>query len=313
MTRYGSNKGKEYIDVDVVAGGSSSAPYSATTTVSGGSSSAGIKPDKKRGGGIGHALFGLSRAGAKGVMWFLTPSKSGGAQYIAYAMCLACFGLSVENIYAGMKKDSPTSVRFIPKLGLVEDGADLVRILPLPGVLDAVQNTALGVVNGAIKFADPAAEPLRDNYRPKPDLVVWKDSKFWAAFVAAAMISALQAVALRQVSLEVRKRQLEAAAKKDKAIAQSLEMAQSTYEQRKLRRLETTVRRAQVKNHGNGAILIFAAVVASSYILEAWLFIVGVKPGTKGVPLVVMSLASMFGVEGFYALGEKFSNTDDYE
>jgi hypothetical protein len=309
MTRYGSKKEAQYIDVDVVAGGSDSAPYAATTSVSGGSSQ-GIKPDKKgRRGGWGHIALAPVKGIAKACMWFVTPTRSGGAQYVMYALTFGCFMLSVENVYVGMNRKDPAGHRFIPKLGLVEDGSEIARLLPFPGVLDSMQNAVLGAVNFSMQAIAPGTKPFRDNYNPKLDLIVWADPNFYAAIVGAGVLSALQAIALRQVSLEVRKTQLQKAQKKDESIAAAT--SQSSYQQRK--RLETRVIETQVKQHGNGKVLMFGALVALSYVAEFLMFAMSAKPGTPFFQSLILAIASTVGTETSYTLARDFEERPDHD
>lgn len=273
--------------------------------------SPGIKPNKSK-SNIGHVLLKPIKWGAKSLAWLATPTKSGGAQYVMYALCFGTYMLSVENFYVAMHKENPAGHRFIYKLGLTEDGADLVRLIPLPGVLDGIQNAVLGISNWAIKGVNPDAQPLKDTYNPKLDLIVWGDPKFYAAIVGAFVLSALQAVALRRVSLEVRKRQLEEAKKLDGSIEKAIE-GMSKYEQRKVERLETKVRKAQVKSYGNGSILLLGSLVLGSYFLEGAMFFASAKPGTPFFQSMILAIGSMFGPECSFAIAKDFESREDGE
>jgi len=261
----------------------------------------GIKPLVKRKAGFAHALMAPVRWGAKSCVWLATPTRSGGAQYIAYALSFGCFGMSVENFYVAMHPQAKEDHRFVYKLGLVDDGAEMGRLLPFPAALKVVHD--IGVWSANLFGAD-----LRHSYNPKIDLIVWADPKFYAAIVGAFILSALQAAALRQVSLQTRKAQLAQAQRLDAEVNAAVS---SSFESRIKERGETVLRKQQVKNYGNGKLMMFGSLIALSFLLEFWLWIASAKPGTPFFQSLILALASTLGPEVAYGMAKDFEERAD--
>jgi len=137
-----------------------------------------MKPEKKSGSGWGHAVLAPVKWAAKTAVWLATPSKSGGAQYIMYALSFGCFALSAENFYVAMHPEAHAEHRFIYKLGLVNDEADMVRLIPLPAIAKMIDDYSIWVANSV-------GAKITSNYHPKVNLNVWADPKFYAAIVGA--------------------------------------------------------------------------------------------------------------------------------
>jgi len=282
------------------------AVYETTTTVdarSGKVEGNGLKPSHKRKSGAAHALMAPIRWAAKSCAWLATPTRSGGAQYIAYALSFGCFGLSVENFYVAMHPKEKEEHRFIYKLGLVDDGANMGRLLPFPAALKVVHD--IGVWSANLVGAD-----IRSNYNPRIDLIVWADPKFYAAIVGAFILSALQAAALRQVSLQTRKAQLAKAQKLDAEVSAAVG---SGFEARVKERTETVLRKQQVKHYGNGKVLGFGVLIALSFLFEFWLWAMSAKPGTPFFQSLILAMASTIGPEMSYGLAKDFEQREDGE
>jgi len=293
-----------YVDVEVVQGsprGGGMPGTTQTTTQKEARPQAEMKPEKK-GGGLGHILLAPVKWAAKTAVWLATPSKSGGAQYVMYALSFSCFGLSVENFYVAMHPEAHSEHRFIYKLGLVQDEADMVRLIPLPSALESIQNTAVWTAN-------LSGANITSHYHPKVNLIVWGDPKFYAAIVAAFALSALQAVALRQVSFSTRKQQLQAAQQRDVEVDAVLT---SAYQRRIAARPETVVRQEQVKHYGTGQILGFGTLVALSYLAEFSMFAAAAVPGSPIFQSLILAIASTVGTETTYQLAKTFEEREDY-
>lgn len=263
----------------------------------------GLKPTHKRKGGLAHALMAPVKWCAKSCVWLATPTRSGGAQYIAYALSFGCFGLSVENFYVAMHPKEKDEHRFIYKLGLVDDGANMGRLLPFPAALKVVHDVAVWSAN--LVGAD-----IRSSYNPRIDLIVWADPKFYAAIVGAFILSALQAAALRQVSLQTRKAQLARSRELDAAVGAAVA---SGFESRIKKRTETVLREQQVKHYGNGKVLTFGSLIALSFLFELWLWAMSAKPGTPFFQSLILGLASTVGPEMSYGLAKDFEQREDGE
>ena len=261
-----------------------------------------MKPEKKSGSGLGHVLLAPVKWAAKTAVWLATPSKSGGAQYIMYALSFGCFALSAENFYVAMHPEDHAGHRFIYKLGLVNDEADMVRLIPLPAIAKMIDDYSIWVANSV-------GAKITSNYHPKVNLNVWADPKFYAAIVGAFALSALQAVLTRQVSFSTRKRQLEAAQRRDVEVDAALT---SAYQRRIAARPETVVRQEQVKHYGTGQILGFGSLVAIAYLIEFIMFAAAAVPGTPFFQSLILAIASTVGTEATYGLAKTFEERDDY-
>ena len=294
-----------YVDVEVVqdkprGGGMPGTPQA--TTQKEAKLQTEMKPEKKSGSGWGHAVLAPVKWAAKTAVWLATPSRSGGAQYIMYALSFGCFSLSAENFYVAMHPEAHAEHRFVYKLGLVNDEADMARLIPLPAVLEAINNTAIWVANSA-------GAKITNNYHPKVNLIVWADPKFYAAIVGAFALSALQAVLTRQVSFSTRKRQLEDAQRRDVEVDAVLT---SAYQRRIAARPETVVRQEQVKHYGTGQILGFGSLVAIAYLIEFMMFAAAAVPGTPFFQSLILAIASTVGTEATYGLAKTFEEREDY-
>jgi len=289
-----------FVDVEVVQGNPRGGGMPGTTQAR---PQTEMKPEKKGGGGLGHILLAPVKWAAKTAVWLATPSRSGGAQYIMYALSFGCFALSAENFYVAMHPEDHAGHRFIYKLGLVNDEADIVRLIPLPVVLESIHSTAIWVANSA-------GAKITNNYHPKVNLIVWADPKFYAAIVGAFALSAMQAVLTRQVSFSTRKQQLQEAQQRDVEVDAVLT---SAYQRRIAARPETTMRREQVKHYGTGQILGFGALVAIAYLIEFMMFAAAAVPGTPFFQSLILAIASTVGTEATYGLAKTFEKRDDYE
>lgn len=258
----------------------------------------GIKPDKKN-GGIGHIVMKPIKWTADAVFWISNPTRRGGAKYVMYGMAFLAWGLSVENFYVMLNKDQAENIRFIPKPA-IDDSADLTRLLPFPTVLDAVHDAFIKAIN-------LTGANLKDNWAPKVNLIVWSDINFYVAIIVASMLNAIEAIAIRKVSLNVRKRQFAEAKAEDSQ--KEAAIAQTAFEGR-LESLKTKVKRTQVKTHGDGEVVMMGAIILAAYLFEFGSFVSNTVPSTKFLTALIYGLASVFGAETFYFLAQSFDKRD---
>jgi hypothetical protein len=261
--------------------------------------SSGFKPKKNdKGKAIGHVLLKPLDWLSDSVKWLTNPTAKGGAKYAIKALAVSCFLLTTENTYqlfAGQE-----AVRFIPK-PMVRDGADISRVLPLG---DA-GNAAIGALVAGANLFDAKLEnpePFR-----KTDLLIWADSRFYMALVLALFLNGVEAIILRQVSLRTRKTQLQNAQKTDQEISSVMSFADQAAD---FERLETKVRKQQVKQFGNGRLLTLGTLLAACYGFEGWSFFASAAPGTPFIISTILAVASIFGAEWLWVLAEYMESRD---
>lgn len=258
-------------------------------------------PKNSGGGGIGHIIMKPIEWGAKSFRWLATPTKSGGGKYVMYALAIGCFGLSVENFYVQIcGRNEGAQVRFIPKPG-IRDGADIRRFIPIPTVADIAQNTFLTGMRWV-------GVPIPDTWRAQSVRIVWFDLRFYAALFISFGINAIEAMALRRVSLQFRERQLRKSQTTDQQVDS---IVKSAFQQRVGERLETKVRKQQIKNYGNGEVVVTGVVIIGAYAFEFWSFAQSAAPGVPFVGTTLTALMSIFGPEVFLGLAKSFEERED--
>lgn len=254
----------------------------------------GLKPKKKsKGKAVGHLLFKPVNWCSNTFKWLTDPTSKGGAQYAMKTMAVALCFLSVENTYQLLSgKDS---VKFIPKPG-INDGAKISRVLPLDG---AFKGSVSLLTDGANLVGANIQKPVTFT---RADLGIWADERFYWALVITIVINGIEALALRRVSLKTRKKQYQNAKSRDKDIAATVRSFEDMAED--FKSLETMKRETQIKGYGNGEILILGFALVACWALEGFAFFQTAAPGTPFMMSTLLAIASIFGAEGFWVLGE---------
>lgn len=235
---------------------------------------------------------------ARGLAWATEPEKiksRGKVAITGKVLLFSCgmlysFGLTTESILLLLKSQTqniystratPEEVRFMPKLG-VEDGAEIGRIIPSPlKVVRLTSNFAFGWVPGYRAFGNTAF----DNY------LVWADPIFYVSVVGAAVTGILQAMALRKVSIQIRKARLDKVRhyRVDDLSPKALTIAR--------------IRAAEYKNAEVGGVVFQGAVILASYAFEGATFLLGFDLGDSNFAfLLINGSIQIFGFETCYRL-----------
>ncbi|MEO1401903.1 MAG: hypothetical protein AAFV72_11735 [Cyanobacteria bacterium J06635_1] len=240
---------------------------------------------------IGAYLFAPAEWVAKAIAW--TTNPSGGAKYALYIAAAASFGLSVESLYSVMPRQDErpaAEIRFVPKPG-VEDGADLSRLIPNPfGLLGAGIDALLAWL--------PFYAKLGPGFGP--EFLVWTDLNFYAAILFSAVIQGIEARIIRRVSIDLRKRRLDAV-KNRKVVdlsPQALAIAK--------------VRAKEYEYAGLGDYAFSAMAILSTYLIEGGVFFrtLYTVPGISSAALLIYGVLNVFGFEVFWALASAPDNEE---
>jgi hypothetical protein len=232
---------------------------------------------------IGAYLFAPAEWLAKAIAW--TTNPSGGAKYALYIAAAASFGLSVESLYSVMPRQderSAAEIRFIPKPG-VNDGADLSRLIPNPlGLLQVGIDALLSWL--------PFYSKLGSGF--SPTFLVWTDLNFYAAILFSSVIQGIEARIIRRVSIDLRKRRLDAVKHRqvEDLSPQALAIAK--------------VRALEYEYAGLGDYAFAAVAILSTYLIEGGVFFrtLYTVPGISSAALLIYGLLNVFGFEVFWAL-----------
>jgi hypothetical protein len=241
---------------------------------------------------IGDTLLAPLEGAAKSIAWLTNPT--GGSKYICYAISLYCTLLSVESIYVAMPKALKlkgngavaSQLRFVPKIG-VDDNAKIEHLFNPAELVHVLENNFPALFPFAAKTKTPIAA-----------MAIF-DTNFWIALIIGFAIAALEARALRQVSIGTRiKRVNELKGYRVPDLdPDALEIAH--------------IRAKEAKGAGVGKYMMTGFVVIGAYAVEIAGFACSVTSGNFWVNAINGFLA-VFGSELFWSISQP-AETDDSE
>lgn len=235
---------------------------------------------------------------ARGLAWLTEPEESRGRGKIQItgkalifsAGMVYCFALTTESVLLLLNRGTRNiygsdrvaeQIRFVPKLG-VADGAQLGRLVPSPLKLARItSNFAFGWVPGYRAFGGTSFD----------DYLVWADPNFYVALVGAALTSILQAKAIRQVSLKVRRARLDQVRshRVEDLSPKALTIAK--------------IRAAEYQHAQVGGYAFDGLVILASYGFEISCFVLGFSLGDSSFAfLIINGVIQVFGFESCYRL-----------
>lgn len=241
----------------------------------------GLSPEKKD-KPIGDKILAPLAWTAKSLAWVTNPT--GGARFALYGLSIYCAALSVESMMVslpritGQTQNKASDVRFVPKVG-IRDGANVMRLVnPMP-LLSAATDGFMSMLPFYVKSGTR-------------EYSVWTDPNYYMALLIAIAIQAVEARALRAVSLKVRKKRLDDVAKHEvpDLNPKAVHIAK--------------VRAAEYKNAGIGSYAMNGLVVVGAYALEIGAFF-GSIAGGMGLAQCIYGLVTIFGFEFAWNLAEK--------
>ncbi|MEM9907043.1 MAG: hypothetical protein AAF921_18670, partial [Cyanobacteria bacterium P01_D01_bin.44] len=133
-----------------------------------------------------------------------------------------------------------------------------------------------------------------------PEFLVWTDLNFYAAILFSAVIQGIEARIIRRVSIDLRKRRLDAV-KNRKVVnlsPQALAIAK--------------VRAKEYEYAGLGDYAFSAMAILSTYLIEGGVFFrtLYTVPGISSAALLIYGVLNVFGFEVFWALASAPDNEE---
>jgi hypothetical protein len=233
---------------------------------------------------IGETILAPLEGAAKSIAWLTNPT--GGSKYICYAISLYCTLLSVESIYVAMPKALKlkgngavaAQLRFVPKIG-VDDNAKIEHLFNPAELVHVLENNFPALFPFAAKTKTPIAA------------MAFFDTNFWIALIIGFAIAALEARALRQVSIGTRiKRVNELKGYRVPDLdPQALEIAH--------------IRAKEAKGAGVGKYMMTGFVVVGAYAVEIAGFACSVTAGNFWVNCI-NGFLGVFGSELFWSIAQ---------
>lgn len=240
----------------------------------------GFNPDKDS-KPIGETLLAPLKWTVRSVKWLTEPRS--GSKYVLYTLCVYSLMLSTEALYVALPSTAKRPAierRFMPKIG-INDGSDISRLVNLSNFVATVKEITAAFLPIQLKI-------------PAKQWTVWGDPSFYLCLVLAIAIGAIEARALRAVSISMRRKMAERLAKH-----RPLELDPKSLTIAK-------VRAAQYQNAGMGRLIWNWIAITGTYTIEFGSFFssqAGVR-GSAGLASLIYAFITVFGFEAFLSLAD---------
>lgn len=209
--------------------------------------------------------------------------KTKAQRFLDFAgLAFLSFGINTTTVQlANFRSVDPATVAFLPHPGV--SGYDVGRLVPPVGY----------VAQSAYNFVMPDSWGLDADYF-KVRSNVYGEWDFYLALALVTTIQLLEAMAIRSVSLDTKRKKFNEINSQEKAVAAPDAIRAA--------RMEA----AKVNTHGLGGYGLIGFFVLMVYAVEVTLFCLSVRGASTNLSLlIIIGLAEVFGAEFSWALSER--------
>ena len=212
-------------------------------------------------------------------------------QKFMYSLAFGCVLFGTNTAYTTMVRATGgdvSEVAFFPHPGI--DDYKIQRIVP--PVAWMAQEALYHPVNWTSRLLSPVPFNL-----PKPipyRATVWGDGRFYMAFIGVLAVQFIEAMAIRKISIESKRRKFAQANAQKKVVADpdSLVVAK--------------VAAAEVNSHGSGAYALQAFMIFLVYLFEIGVFGSSLRGTDTGfIATLALGFFEVFGAETFWGIADR--------